>query len=113
MVAKLKAALLSLVVAATAHGQWRIVFTNSEPGQDAVVHRRVSVQHRETGEQADVDLAIFPVKSCNLRIIDNPSGQTLAETMNRENFVAGVNGGYVDSDFAVFGLWIYNAKSTE
>jgi hypothetical protein len=110
-VAKLKAAFLFLVVAAAAHGEWTVVSSNSEPGRNSVVHRHVSLQERATDKQADVDLAVFPAKSCRVRIIDNPSGQTLAETIKSAEYIAGVNGGYFDPDFAPIGLRINDGKT--
>jgi uncharacterized protein YigE (DUF2233 family) len=40
-----------------------------------------------------------------LRVIDNPGGsENLADVMRRENFIAGVNGGYFDARFRPLGL---------
>src|SRR5438552_3353389 len=61
-------------------------------------------------ESAMVDLAIFSAKSCTLRVIDNPTGETLSDTMRREKCAAGVNGGYFSSDFAPIGLLISDGK---
>jgi phosphodiester glycosidase len=109
-VAKRKAALLLLAVAATAHADWAIRSTDSEPGREGIMHRRVVLENARADESAVVDLAIFASKSCTLRVIDNPTGETLSDTMRREKCAAGVNGGYFSSDFAPIGLLISDGK---
>jgi hypothetical protein len=109
-VAKRRAALLLLAVAATAHADWAIRSTDSEPAREGIMHRHVVLENASADENAVVDLAIFSSKSCTLRVIDNPTGETLSETMAREKFVAGVNGGYFGPDFAPIGLLISDGK---
>jgi hypothetical protein len=109
-VAKRKAALLLLAVAATAHADWAIRSTDSEPGREGIMHRHVVLENASADESAVVDLAIFSSKSCTLRVIDNPTGETLSDTMRREKCAAGVNGGYFSSDFAPIGLLISDGK---
>jgi hypothetical protein len=109
-VAKRKAALLLLAVAATAHADWSIRSTDSEPGREGIMHRHVVLENASADESAVVDLAIFSSKSCTLRVIDNPTGETLSDTMRREKCAAGVNGGYFRSDFAPIGLLISDGK---
>ncbi len=104
--AKRKAALLLLAVAATAHADWTIRSSDSEPGRAGVMHRHVVLENASANESAIVDLAIFSAKSCTLRVIDNPTGETLSDTMPRKKCAAGVNGGYFSSDFAPIGLLI-------
>ena len=108
--AKRNAALLLLAVAATAHADWTIRSTDSKPGRDGIAHRHVVLENASANENAAVDLAIFSAKSCTLRVIDNPTGETLSDTMPREKCAAGVNGGYFSSDFAPIGLLISNGK---
>ena len=108
--AKRKAALLLLAVAATAHADWSIRSTDSEPGREGIMHRHVVLENASADESAVVDLAIFSSKSCTLRVIDNPTGETLSDTMRREKCAAGVNGGYFRSDFAPIGLLISDGK---
>jgi exopolysaccharide biosynthesis protein len=109
-VAKHRAALLLLAVAATAHADWSIRSTDSEAGHAGVVHRHVVLENASARERAVVNLAIFSAKSCALRVIDNQIGETLSETMARENCIAGVNGGYFGPDFAPIGLLISEGK---
>jgi exopolysaccharide biosynthesis protein len=109
-VAKHKAALLLLAVAATAHADWTIRSTDSEPGRAGVLHWHVILENATVREDAAVDLAIFSANSCTLRIIDNQLGKTLSDIMTREKCVAGVNGGYFSSDFAPVGLLISDGK---
>jgi hypothetical protein len=109
-VARHKAALLLLAVAATAHADWAIRSTNAEPGHADVVHRHVVLENGNSHESAAVDLAIFSTKSCTLRIIDNPTGENLSDAMAREKCVAGTNGGYFRPDFAPVGLLVSDGK---
>jgi exopolysaccharide biosynthesis protein len=110
-VAKLKAAVLLLAAAATAHADWAILSTDLEPGRAGVVHRHAVLENATGGGRAVVDLAIFAAKSCTLRIIQNQDGaNNLAEAMAREKCLAGVNGGYFDADFAPIGLRIVDGQ---
>ncbi|PYJ05708.1 MAG: hypothetical protein DME95_03210, partial [Verrucomicrobia bacterium] len=108
--AKRRAALLLLAVAATAHADWAIRSTDSEPAREGIMHRHVVLENARADENAVVDLAIFSSKSCTLRVMDNPTGETLSDTMRREKCAAGVNGGYFSSDFAPIGLLISDGK---
>ena len=110
--AKLKAALLLLAVAATAHADWTIAAATTEGSRDGVQHRHVVLKDAETSESATVDLALFSTKSCTLRVIDQPTPprNSLAHVMAQENCLAGVNGGYFDPDYAPIGLLIVDGK---
>ena len=108
--AKYKAALLLLAVAATANAGWTIRSTDSEPGRADVLYRHIILENTTAPHGAVVDLAIFSAKSCALRVIDNPLGKTLSDTLAREKCVAGVNGGYFSSDFEPVGLLISDGK---
>jgi exopolysaccharide biosynthesis protein len=109
-VVRCKAALLLLAVTATAHADWTIRATDSEPGHTDVVHRHLVLENAAAHERAVVDLAVISTKSCALRVIDNQSGEALSTTMAREKCFAGVNGGYFDADFAPIGLLITNGE---
>jgi hypothetical protein len=111
-VRKLSAALFFLIVAAAAGAEWKTVSTNSEPGTVAgLEHRHVVLESPANNSSAIVDLAIFSVKSCALRVIDNPNGgDNLTDAMQREKCVAGVNGGYFDPDFKPIGLRVVDGK---
>lgn len=109
---RLSAALIFLFVAAAALADWETVSTKTElstaPG---VEHRHVVLDDSETGNRATLELALFPAKSCALRVIDNPDGAgSLAEAMEHNKCVAGVNGGYFDPNFAPIGLRIVDGK---
>lgn len=108
--AKRSAALLLFAVAATAHADWTIRSTDSEPGRDGIAHRHVVLENATANESAVLDLAIFSPKSCTLRVIDNPTGEPLSDTMPREKCAAGVNGGYFSPDFAPIGLLISDTR---
>jgi len=112
-VAKAKAALLFLAVAATAHADWTIAAATTEGSHDGVQHRHVVLEDAETNESATIDLALFSTKSCTLRVIDQPTPprKDLAHVMAQENCLAGVNGGYFDPDYAPIGLLIVDGKT--
>ena len=109
---RVKAALLFLAVAVTAHADWTIRSAHSEPGRAGVVHRQVSLEDPETNENATIDLAVFSTKSCTLRVIDQPAPprSDLAQVMRQKGCLAGVNGGYFDPDYAPIGLLISDGK---
>jgi len=111
-VLRVKAALLFLAVAVTAHADWTIRSAHSEPGRDGVVHRQVSLEDSETNDSATIDLAVFSTKSCTLRVIDQPAPprSDLAQVMRQKGCLAGVNGGYFDPDYAPIGLLISDGK---
>jgi uncharacterized protein YigE (DUF2233 family) len=47
-----------------------------------------------------------------LRVIDNPGGsENLADVMRDENFIAGVNGGYFDTQFRPLGLRVVDGTT--
>ena len=108
--AKRKAALLLLAVAATAHAEWTIRSSESEPGRDGIAHRHVILENANGNKSAVIDLAIFSAKPHILRVIDNPTGETLSATMSREKCVVGVNGGFFKPDFTPVGLLISDGK---
>jgi uncharacterized protein YigE (DUF2233 family) len=111
-VAKLKAAVLLLAAAATAHADWTIAAATTEGSRVGVQHRHVVLEDAETSESATVDLALFSTKSCTLRVIDQPTPprNDLAHVMAQENGLAGVNGGYFDPGYAPIGLLISDGK---
>lgn len=109
---RVKAALLFLAVALTAHADWTIRSAHSEPGHAGVVHRQVSLEDSETNESATIDVALFSTKSCTLRVIDQPAPprSDLAQAMREKGCLAGINGGYFDPDYAPIGLLISDGK---
>jgi hypothetical protein len=111
-VVRVRAALLFLAVAVTAHAEWTVLSADSEPGRAGVVHRHVVLKDPETNESATIDLALFSTKACTLRVIDQPTPPRgdLAQAMREEKCLAGVNGGYFDPDYAPIGLLISDGK---
>jgi exopolysaccharide biosynthesis protein len=108
---RFKCAFFFLALAATAQADWTILSSASEPGRDGLVHRHVVLENAATSERVTVDLAIFPSKSCMLRVLQNEGGAaSLSEVMKREACLAGVNGGYFDEKFAPIGLRIVNGQ---
>lgn len=109
---KFSGALLFLFVATAARAEWKIVSTQTAPSTvPGIEHRHIVAEDPETGDRATIELALFSAKSCALRVIDNPEGEeSLAEAMQREKCVAGVNGGYFDPSFKPIGLRIAGGK---
>ena len=110
--ARVKAAFLFLAVAVTAHADWTIQSADSKPGRGGVVHRHIALEDSETNDSATIDLALFSTKACTLRVIDQPAPPrtALAQVMQQEKCLAGVNGGYFDPDYAPIGLLISDGK---
>jgi hypothetical protein len=95
---------------AAAQAEWLVGSVDSEAGRGGIEHRHLVLENSRTGGRAVVDLVVFSPKSWPLRVIDNPSGATLAETAGQERILAGVNGGYFNADFAPIGLRIIKSK---
>jgi uncharacterized protein YigE (DUF2233 family) len=113
-VRKLSAALIFLVAAATTgRPDWTITSAQTEGPRDGVQHRHLVLTNLETSAHAVIDLALFSTKSCTLRVIDqaNAPRRELAYVMRRGNCLAGVNGGYFDSDYAPIGLLLVDGKT--
>src|SRR6266540_5470987 len=108
---RFKCAFFFVVLAATAHADWTIVSSASEPGRGGIVHRHVVLENGARTERITVDLAIFSTKSCTLRILQNEDGaDSLGAVMGHEKCLAGVNGGYFNENFAPLGLRIANGQ---
>ena len=92
---------------------WTITSAQTESTPGCVQHRHVVLTNRETSAHAVIDLALFSTKSCTLRAIDqaNAPRRELAYVMRRGNCLAGVNGGYFDSDYAPIGLLLVDGKT--
>ena len=109
---RLRFALFFLVAATTAHADWTIVSSASEPGRGGVVHRHIVLENTAGAERSTMDLALFSTKSCTLRVLQNEGGTDgLAEMMRREKCLAGVNGGYFDEKLAPIGLRLANGQT--
>ena len=106
-----RAALLFVAIATTARGDWKVISAESEPGRAGIEHRHAVVGDAAAGRRTNFDVAIFSAKSCGLRVIDNPEGESLSTMMKGEKFLCGVNGGYFDPEFKPIGLRITDARS--
>jgi len=109
-VIKRSVALLLFAVAATAQADWTIRSRDSESGRDGITYRHIVLENAGGNHSAVVDVANFSAKSCALRVIDNPTGETLFDRMSREKCVVGVNGGFFKPDFTPVGLLISEGK---
>jgi uncharacterized protein YigE (DUF2233 family) len=113
-VRKSSPAVLLLACAAIAQAEWVETSKRSERSVVAgVEHRRVFLENPETDEQATLELAIFSIKTFTLRVIDQPAEPRvdLARAMQREDFLAAVNGGYFDPDYEPIGLLVVDGKT--
>jgi uncharacterized protein YigE (DUF2233 family) len=112
-VRKLSGALL-LLACATAHGEWKSVSSQWEPGPaKSLEHRYIVAEESTTGDRASVEVVLFSSRSLKLRVIDQPadSRADLGEVMQREKCLAGVNGGYFTPEYAPIGLLIADGKT--
>ena len=100
-----------ITVPTPAHADWKIISAESEPGRAGMEHRRLVVEDTATPQRSEIDVAIFSGKSCALRVIDNPDGESLAAVMKREPCLCGANGGYFDTDFKPIGLRVADADT--
>lgn len=102
-----------LFTTALGFAQWiEKTSSNEISTSPALVHRHVEVEN-SSGDIAQIDLALFSAgkSDLSLRVVDNPGGSLdLAEAMNRNHCVAGVNGGYFDPEFLPMGLRVVNGK---
>lgn len=105
---KFSAALVLVAAATTGQADWTITSAQIESRPDGVQHRHAVLTNLETSAHAVIDLVLFSTKSCTLRVVDQATAprRELAYVMERENCLAGVNGGYFDSDYAPIGLLI-------
>ncbi len=97
--------------AAIANAQWTVASSESEFSSGKLVEHRHIEASSAAGNQATLDLAIFSAKTATLRVIDVPGANTdLAAVMQRENCIAGVNGGYFDPQYAPVGLLVSGGR---
>ncbi len=86
---------------------WQVVSAEREASSVAGIEHRHIVLQNSAEENATIDLVEFSSKSATLHLIDNPDGsENLSDAMKRGNLVAGVNGGYFDTEFKPLGLRI-------
>ncbi len=107
------AAALWLLGTGSAWAEWKILAAEPQStGRAGVVQLTTSAEESGTGTKATLHLAIFPMKTATLRVIDNGANPdaSVADTMKREQAIAGVNGGYFDPDYGVVGLLISDGR---
>lgn len=102
---------LLLLVCSVARGEWSVVSSDQQgTARAGVVHVKTVVTSDE-GARATLHFAAFSPKTATLRVIDDPEAQSaLTDVMQRENAVAGVNGGYFAPDYAAVGLLISDGR---
>jgi exopolysaccharide biosynthesis protein len=110
-VPKLRTLVLLFAVTTAAQAEWKILSTESEPGEAATEHRHLIVEDAAANQRVAVDVAVFSARSTALRVIDNPGGESLSAIMKREKCVCSVNGGYFDPEFKPIGLRIGDGKT--
>ena len=109
-VRKLALALL-LGFATKASAGWTVVSSQETPS-NTCRHIHATVQQTESGQSAQLDLAVCDLRKVTLRIIDQPNEPRtdLARMMAEERCLAGVNGGYFDPNYAPVGLLISDGR---
>jgi len=110
-VLKLSTLVFLFAVASAAHAEWSVLSIEQDARSTGIEHRHVVVEDTGLGQRADVDVVVFPAKSCALRVIDNPEGESLSAIMKREKCACGVNGGYFDPEFKPIGLRISDGRT--
>ncbi|MDQ6655727.1 MAG: phosphodiester glycosidase family protein [Verrucomicrobiota bacterium] len=109
---RVRAALLAFACGiVSAQAQWSVVSTQSDFSSGRNVEHRHVVARSGSGDEATLDLAVFASTKATLRVIDQPgANEDLAAVMQRENAIAGVNGGYFDPEYAPVGLLISDGR---
>jgi len=102
----------TLTCARLACAEWQVASTRSEASPRAgVEHRHLVLADHASGARATLELALFSTREATLRVIDDPEADdSLGEVMQRENCLAGVNGGYFDPDYAPVGLLVSDGR---
>jgi hypothetical protein len=100
-----------LVFVSSARGAWVEKNSHVEASRTAeIIHQHLALENTENGARATLELARFSPKSCSVRLIDNPDGRSLAETVSAAGVLAGVNGGYFDENFTPLGWRVVDGK---
>ncbi len=112
IVGRLGASLLPLIVSvAGAHAQWTVMSSESDFSTGRTAEHRHVVARAAAGDEATIDVALFSPKTATLRVVDVPGADTdLKAVMERENAIAGVNGGYFDPQYAPVGLLVSGGR---
>ncbi len=106
------ASLLALIISGSAaHAQWTAISSESDFSSGKTAEHRHVVARSAAGDEATIDVALFSPKTATLRVIDVPGADTdLEVVMERENAIAGVNGGYFDPQYAPVGLLVSGGR---
>jgi hypothetical protein len=107
-------ALLLLLFATSSRAEWEIVSSvQRDSGPAGVTHVETVANESSSGSRTTLHFAVFPMKTATLRVVDSGGGEArapLADTMQRENAIAGVNGGYFHPDYGVVGLLVTGGR---
>ena len=104
-------AAISLLLAIAAQAAWTIESSEAEFSTGRNVEHRQIVAVSESGDRATLHLALVAQKSASLRLIDNANGnERLRDAMQRQQCLAGVNGGYFNPNDAPVGLLVVDGR---
>lgn len=108
----LPALLILLIVSTTARSDWKFNPAEEVSSGPGIRCLRVTASDTATGAEAKLALALCETTKVKVRVIDRPNGteSTLAEAMEQEQCLAGINGGYFDPDYAPVGLLISDGR---
>lgn len=108
-----KLAFVLFVALARASGAWWVVSSEvvSITANDCR-HVRTIVEQTESGDRAQLHLALFDSRKATLKVIDQPNEprSALAETMEHPNYLAGSNGSYFEPDYTPLGLLVSDGR---
>lgn len=107
------ALLLWLTSVAVATAGWNVVSSEREnPPNEKLEHRVTVVENSETGARATLHFALFSAEAATIRVVDQTQEprDDLAEAMEKEHALAGVNGGYFDPQDAPVGLLVSDGR---
>lgn len=93
--------------------EWKLNSTEEISSTAGVRCVQTTAADEQTGDQAKLTLALCDTSKTKVRVLDRPNGESsnLAQVMEEENCIAGVNGGYFDPDYAPVGLLISDGKT--
>ncbi len=106
----------TLLCAVSAKADWTVTRSEPHSGKDGLVTRvAVSVEDNKSGDTAQLQFAVFDTKKATMRVLDQPTEPrvSLAEMMQTEKCLAGVNGGYFDPEHAAVGLLITAGQTVQ
>ncbi len=104
--------LLLGLFAINANAEWRLLSTEEAAATPSGRHLRVVARESDSGDRVQLHFAIFDSRNVTLRVIDQPNERSdLATAMSNGPYLAGVNGGYFESDYKPVGLLISGAHT--